>query len=318
MNQRDRLLALMVVIVWGANFTVIKLGLSGVPPMLLVALRYILAAVPAIFFVKRPSLRWQTITAYGITVGVGQFTCLFLAINQGMPAGVASVVLQSQAFFTFFFAAVFLKESIKVSQLIGLAAAGFGLFLIGANGGNGDTLAAIPVMPFFLTVLGAAFWGLSNIIVRYADIQSTARGEKLDMLSLVVWSSLVPPIPLLVFAILLDPPGALLQVVLHLNGISVFAILYLAFCATLFGYYTWSTLLGKYPAGKVAPLSLLVPITGLITAQLVLGEELTKMQWLGCMVILAGLVITNFGEFLLRRVSGRTDKEHHREKNVEE
>lgn len=306
MNQRDRLLAFMVVTVWGANFTVIKLGLSGVPPMLLVTLRYILAAVPAVFFVKRPSVQWQTIMAYGLTVGVGQFACLFLAMNQGMPAGVASVVLQSQAFFTLFFAAVFLKESIKVSQLIGLAAAGFGLFLIGGNGGNGS-LAAIPVMPFLLTVFGAAFWGLSNIIVRYADRQSTARGEKLDMLSLVVWSSLVPPIPLLALAMLLDPPGTLIHAIFHLNGVSVFAILYLAFCATLFGYYTWSTLLAKYSATKVAPLSLLVPITGLITAQLVLGEKLTKMQWLGCMVILTGLVITNFGESLLRHLSRSND-----------
>lgn len=305
MTKRDLGLALSVVTLWGANFTVIKLGLSGVPPMLLVVLRYILAALPAVFFVKPPPLRWHTIAAYGMTVGVGQFACLFFAMSKGMPAGVASVVLQSQVFFTLFFAAILLKESIKSSQILGLAVAAFGLFLIGGNGGGGGTFAAIPKVSFLLTILAAGFWGLSNIVVRFADQQCASRGEKLNMLSLVVWSSLVPPIPLLGFALLLDSPDTLLNAVLHLSGSSIFSVFYLAFCATLFGYYFWSTLIAKYPATKVAPLSLLVPVTGLITAQLVLGEALTKMQWLGCMTILIGLLITNSAEFFMTQIRGR-------------
>ncbi len=299
-ERRDLMLALLVVTVWGANFTVIKLGLGGIPPMLLVALRYTLAALPAIFFIKRPAVGWRYIVGYGMTVGVGQFACLFYAMTIGMPASVASVVLQSQVFFTLLFAAMLLKESIKRSQVIGLGIAGLGLFFIGGNVGSNGAVSSIPLGPFLLTLLAAAFWGLSNIVVRYADKQCAAQGGKLDMLSLVVWSSLVPPLPLLAFAVMLDAPKTLWQAVVNLNAVSVFAVLYLAFGATLFGFYTWSTLLAKYSAGKVAPLSLLVPITGLLTAQLVLKEQLSEMQWLGCVVILIGLVTTNCGDSLIR------------------
>ncbi len=302
MNRRDLIFALLVVTVWGANFTVIKLGLDSIPPMLLVALRYTFAALPAIFFIKRPAIGWRYIVMYGMTVGVGQFSCLFYAMNIGMPASVASVVLQSQPFFTLLFAAMLLKESVKGSQLVGLVVAGLGLYFIGGNVGSNEVAASIPLIPFLLTLLAAAFWGISNIVVRYAAKQSASQGEKLDMLSLVVWSSLIPPIPMFAFALMLDTPKTLVDAVINMNAMGVFAVLYLTFGATLFGFYTWSKLIAKYPASKVAPLSLLVPVTGLITARIVLGEQLSEMQWLGCLVILVGLVISNFGGSLMQRV----------------
>lgn len=303
MQRRDLTLALLVVTVWGANFTVIKLGLGGIPPMLLAALRYTFAAIPAILFIKRPAVPWRYIIAYGMTVGTGQFACLFYAMHIGMPASVASVVLQSQAFFTLLFAAILLKESIKGNQLAGLVIAGLGLYLIGGNIGSQGTASPIPLGPFLLTLLGAAFWACSNIVVRSAHKQCSSQGGKLDMLGLVVWSSLIPPLPLLAFAMLLDTPKILLAAMTNLNAVSIFSVLYLAFLATLFGFYTWNRLLAKYSAGKVAPLSLLVPVAGLITAQIVLGERLAKTQWLGCMIILIGLVTANFGGPLIRRVS---------------
>ena len=229
-----------------------------------------------------------------MTVGVGQFACLFYAMNIGMPAGVSSVVLQSQAFFTPIFAAMMLKESLKGSQVIGLFVAGMGLCLIGGNLGA-DGLSSIPVGAFLLTLMAAAFWGISNIMVRYASKQAASEGKTVDMLAMVVWSSIVPPLPFLGIALILDTPKTLLHTVSNLNAISVFSVFYLAFCATLFGYGVWSMLLAKYPAGKVAPLSLLVPVTGLITAQIVLDEQLSILQWVGGMVIILGLVIANFG-----------------------
>ncbi len=303
MSKRDLTLALLVIIIWGANFTVIKLGLGGVPPMLLITLRYLLATIPAIFFVKPPAVGWRYVVLYGATVGIGQFACLFYAMSIGMPASVASVLLQSQAFFTLLLSAVLLKESIKPVQIAGLAVAGCGLFFIGGNWGSSPGAAAsIPLFPFLLTLLAAAFWGLSNIAVRYADKASSAQGNKLDMLSLVVWSSLVPPLPLFGLALLLDKPATLLHTVKNLNLVSIFAVFYLAFGATLFGYYTWSKLLAKYPTSKVAPLSLLVPVIGLLTARLVLGEQLSRIQWLGCLIIFAGLLIANFGDVLVKRI----------------
>ena len=292
MKRRDLILALLVVIVWGTNFTVIKLGLSEVSPMLLAALRYTFTAIPAIAFVKRPSVEWKYIAAYGMTVGVGQFSCLFYAIDIGMPAGVSSVILQAQAFFTLIFAAMLLKEFLKKSQVVGLLVAGVGLYLISGNFMSSN-LPSIPIEAFLLTLLAAAFWGISNIIVRYASKQAAYQGKTLDMFSMVVWSSLVPPLPLLAIALLLDTPGTLLHEISNLNIVSMFSVAYIAICATLFGYGIWSTLLTKYRTSKIAPLSLLVPVTGLITSQIVLNEHLSIVQWLGCIVIILGLVISN-------------------------
>ena len=299
MKRRDLILALLVVIVWGANFTVIKLGLAGLPPMLLVALRYTFAAVPAIFFVKRPDIGWKYIIAYGMAVGVGQFSCLFYAMNIGMPAGTSSVILQSQVFFTLIFAAVLLKEHLRIFHALGVIISAIGLFFISGNIGSGQ-MSSLPLGALFLTLLAAAFWGISNIIVRFASKQAAAQGKTIDMFGLVVWSSLVPPLPLFIFALILDTPETLLNIVLGLSGQSIFAILYLSFLATLFGFGLWSFLLSKYPAGKVAPLSLLVPITGLITARAVLGEQLMPIQWLGCGIIILGLIISNFGSNFLQ------------------
>lgn len=299
MKRRDLILALLVVIVWGANFTVIKLGLAGLPPMLLVALRYTFAAVPAIFFVKRPDIGWKYILAYGMAVGVGQFSCLFCAMNIGMPAGTSSVILQSQVFFTLIFAAVLLKEHLRIFHALGVIIAAIGLFFISGNIGSGQ-MSSLPLGALFLTLLAAAFWGISNIIVRFASKQAAAQGKTIDMFGLVVWSSLVPPLPLFIFALILDTPETLLNIVLGLSGQSIFAILYLSFLATLFGFGLWSFLLSKYPAGKVAPLSLLVPITGLITARAVLGEQLMPIQWLGCGIIILGLITSNFGSTILQ------------------
>lgn len=304
MKRRDLILALLVVIVWGANFTVIKLGLAGLPPMLLVALRYTFAAVPAIFFVKRPDIGWKYILAYGMAVGVGQFSCLFYAMNIGMPAGTSSVILQSQVFFTLIFAAVLLKEQLRIFHALGVIIAAIGLFFISGNIGSGQ-ISSLPLGALFLTLLAAAFWGISNIIVRFASKQAAAQGKTIDMFGLVVWSSLVPPLPLFIFALILDTPETLLNIVLGLSGQSIFAILYLSFLATLFGFGLWSFLLSKYPAGKVAPLSLLVPITGLITARAVLGEQLMPIQWLGCGIIILGLIISNFGSNILQFLFAR-------------
>lgn len=304
MNPRDTALALVVVSVWGANFTVIKLGLDGVPPMLLVALRYTLAALPAVFFLRLPIVRARYFLWYGITVGIGQFGCLFYAMHIGMPAGLASVLLQSQAFFTLIFAAVALRERVSGAQLAGLGLAICGLFLIGYQSvGTGGV--SIPLSALLLTLAGAASWGISNIIVRAASAEAAQRGERLDMFSFVVWSSLVPPIPLFLFALALNPQESIADVVTNLDGISLFAVLYLAFGATLFGFGAWSILLSKYPANHVAPLSLLVPVTGLLTASVVLGEELSVSQWLASSLILCGLAVSTFG-FPQRCGFGRT------------
>lgn len=291
MILKDLLLALLIVAVWGANFTVIKIGLAGVPPMLLAALRYVVVAFPAVFFVARPRIGAAYVVAYGLTVGVGQFGALFYAMNLGMPAGLASVIPQSQALFTVLFAAAMLGERITRFQAAGMLLSTLGLGLI-AHQLSGGQSSPIPLAAFFLTLAGAASWGLSNIVVRLAAQEAMRKGRSLDMLSLVVWSALVPPVPLFFLSWILDSPQAIARSLAHLDGASLFAIAFIAYGATLVGFGGWSRLLARYPASVVAPFSLLVPVTGLLTAWVVLGERLTPLQALGSVAVIGGLLIS--------------------------
>lgn len=290
MRKKDLVLAVLVVIVWGVNFTVIKLGLSGVPPMLLAALRY-MCVIPAIFFVKKPKIELKYALLYGFAVGVGQFSCLFYAMKVGMPAGLSSILLQSAAFMTPLLAAITLKEKVNPMQIIGLAVASIGLCFIGKSALVGA--GGITIFSLFLTLMAAFFWAISNIVLKFASNKLSAQGETLDMMGVVIWSSLIPPLPLFIMACIMDTPQIIWNSVLKLTPISIFSIIYLALGATIFGYGIWSILLGKYPASKISPLSLMVPVTGLISAKLILGEDLTRLQWIGGLVIIGGLVLSN-------------------------
>lgn len=291
MALNDLLLALLIVAVWGANFTVIKIGLGGVPPMLLAALRYVVVAFPAVIFVGRPQIGARYVVAYGLTVGVGQFGALFYAMHLGMPAGLASVIPQSQALFTVVFASWMLRERISRTQAAGMLLSVLGLGVIAMQlSGAGTT--HVPLGAFFLTLSGAAFWGLSNIVVRTAAQDAARSGRSLDMLQLVVWSALVPPLPLLMLSWILDSPQAIARALTGLDAASLLSIAYIAYGATIVGFGGWSRLLAKYPASSVAPFSLLVPVTGLLTAWAALGERLTFWQAVGSLWVVGGLLLS--------------------------
>ncbi|SAK72170.1 permease [Caballeronia fortuita] len=288
MSPKDLLIAGVVILAWGVNFVVIKLGLHGVPPMLLGALRFALAALPAIF-VKRPQIPLRWLFAYGLTISLGQFALLFYGMYVGMPAGLASLVLQAQAFFTLIFASMFLGERIRAANLAGLVIAAAGLALIGMRGGQAMTAAG------FLFTLGAsAMWALGNVV--------TKRMGKVDLLALVVWGSLIPPLPFLALSLIFEGPARIEASLASIPLISVFAILYLAFVATIVGYSLWGKLLARYPAGSVAPFSLLVPVIGLASAALFLGEGLSAAQIAGAALVMAGLVVNVFGARLAQRI----------------
>ena len=288
MAPKDLLLALVVILAWVVNFVVIKVGLHGMPPMLLGALRFTLAAVPAVFFVKRPQISWRLLVLYGATIQLGQFVFLFTGMYVGMPAGLASLVLQSQAFFTLVFAMLFLGERLRVQNLVGLAVAAAGLVLIASQGGRAMTLAG-----FLLTIGAAAMWALGNIL--------TKKVGQADLVSLVVWASLVPPVPFLLLSLWFEGPQRIESALASLTGASIFAVVYLAFVATLLGYRLWSRLLSRYTAAQVAQFSLLVPIVGLASSALLLDEHLTRAQLIGAALVMGGLGVNVFGGKLFRR-----------------
>jgi O-acetylserine/cysteine efflux transporter len=289
MSPKDLLLALVVIVVWGLNFVVIKVGLDDMPPMLLGALRFMLAAFPAILFIKRPQIPLRWLLAYGLTISFGQFAFLFSAMSLGMPAGLASLVLQSQAFFTLLFAVLLLGERLQRANLFGLLVAAAGLLLIGLQGDRIMTLAG-----FMLTIAAAAMWALGNIITR--------RLGKVNLVGLVVWGSLIPPLPFLGLSWLLEGPQAMESALRGIGLNSILVLSYLAFGATILGYGLWSRLLSRYPASLVAPFSLLVPVVGLTSAALLLDERLSGLQLLGALLVMLGLLLNVGGGWLYARL----------------
>lgn len=289
MPLKDLLIALVVIIAWGINFVVIKVGLDGLPPMLLGALRFVLVAFPAILLVKRPQLPWRWLIAYGATISLGQFAFLFQAMYSGMPPGLASLVLQSQAFFTLCFAAVFLGERMRLPSVLGLLVAAGGLVLIGS-----ENSSHVPLLALVLTLCAGAMWGMGNIITR--------RFGSVNLVALVVWGGLIPPLPFLALSWWLEGPERISHALLNIGWNSVLALAYLAFVATMLGYSLWSTLLSRHPAGKVAPFSLLVPVIGLSSSAWLLDERLSPLQGWGALLVMFGLLINVFGPRLGARL----------------
>ena len=284
-TARDFGLLMLVVLVWGMNFAAIKIGVAGVPPLLLGALRFMLAAFPALLFFKAPKVPLRWYLAYGLSISVGQFAFLFSAIHVGMPSGLASLVLQSQAFFTMLFAALWLQERWQVHQLAGLVLAGAGLVLIGSAHG-----LSMPLLGFALTVAAALMWAAGNIVTR-----QLARFAPFDQQAFVVWASLVPPVPFLVLSLSMEGPQAIAEALQNFNLSSLGSLVYLAWGATLFGYGVWTRMLQRYPANRVAPFSLLVPLVGLTSGWVIFGEALQAVHLAGGALLMAGLLLNVFG-----------------------
>ncbi|MDA8480212.1 O-acetylserine/cysteine exporter [Citrobacter sp. Awk 4] len=293
MSRKDGLLALLVVVVLGLNFVVIKVGLHNMPPLMLAGLRFLLVAFPAIFFVARPKVPLKLLLGYGLTISFGQFAFLFCAINFGMPAGLASLVLQAQAFFTIVLGAFAFGERLQGKQLAGIALAIFGVLVLIEASLNGQQVA---MTGFMLTLAAALSWACGNIFNK----KIMSRADRPAVMSLVVWSALIPIIPFFLASLFLDGSERMMQSLVSLDTTTVLSLVYLAFVATIVGYGIWGTLLGRYETWRVAPLSLLVPVVGLASAAVLLDERLTGLQLLGAVLIMAGLYINVFG-FRLRK-----------------
>lgn len=298
LSRADWAKALVVVLVWGLNFVVMKWGLATLSPLLLCALRFMAASLPFLFFVRPPkSLSWGLLAAYGLLQGVGQFGLLFTGMQLGMPAGMASVVLQTQAFITMLMAAALLGEKPHRWQWLGLGIAIGGLVFIGAA--HGDGASGMTLAGFVLTVGAAAMWAGSNLLTRLA-----ARQGPYEPVSFIVWTSLIPIVPLLLLSWWVDGADAMAQQLRGLGWRELGVVAYLALLSTLLGYGLWTRLLQRYAASTVAPLSLLVPVVGLLSAMLLLGERPTAWQWMGTLGVLAGMVINQFGGLWAKRRRG--------------
>ncbi|MFI1829911.1 EamA family transporter [Streptomyces sp. NPDC020412] len=273
-------LAVLVAAVWGVNFVVIEVGLDHFPPLLFSALRFLVAALPAVFLVGRPKVGWKWIVGVGLALGVAKFGLLFIGMDQGMPAGLSSLVLQIQAVFTALIAAAVLAERPGRQRVVGMAVALCGIALAAVNEG-----ASGPVLAFVLVIAAAACWGVSNVLTRKAAPP--------DALNFMVWVCTVPVLPLLGLSLLFEGPQAGLDAVRGLDWGGVGALVYVAWGATVFGFGAWGYLLRRYPASSVAPFSLLVPVFGMSSAALLLGEEVTALGWAAAVLLVGGIALTS-------------------------
>ena len=295
MGQADWLCALVVIAVWGVNFVVMKWGLATLSPLVLCTLRFLAASLPFLLFVKPPrNVGWTLMAAYGLVLGMGQFGLLFTGMKLGMPAGMASVVLQTQAFITMLLAALLMGEQPQRWQWLGLGIAIGGLGLIGAA--HGDGAAGMTLLGFVFTVGAAAMWAASNLLTRVA-----ARQGPYEPVSFIVWTSVFPVLPLALLALWVDGAESVQHQLQGIGWRELGAVAYLAVLSTLLGYGLWTRLLQRYAASTVAPLSLLVPVIGLVSAMVLLGERPSTVQWLGTLAVLLGMVINQLGGVWARR-----------------
>jgi len=276
------LLALAIVAVWGTNFVVIKNCLAAFPPFLFAALRYFFALLPMAFFIPRPKVSWGNLCIYGLATGVGQFGVMYYAMNNQISPGLASLVIQTQVFFTIGFAMFFAKEGLKPYQAVAVAVAMTGLVIIALH-----TDATTTFLGIALVVFSGFSWGIANTVSR--------RAGSINMLSYVVWASAFSIPPLLLISLIFEGGTDHLVHVLIAAPLGAWiGVLWQSWGNTLFGYAAWGWLLSKHPAAVVAPAPLLVPIFGMGASAFFLSESLPLWKVAAAGLVITGLVVNLF------------------------
>lgn len=275
------LLAIFVMIIWGCNFIFIKFGLNDIPPFLFCAVRFFLASIPAIFFIRLPKGKFKTIALYGLIMFGLQFSFVFLGLYVGMTPGLASVLLQVQVFFSIFFAVVFLGETPSFWQILGAFVSFVGISLVALHLDQSVTL-----LGFILIISAAASWGTGNLIAK--------KITNIRTVELVVWGSFVATFPLFAISLIFEGPEAIVHSYQHISWLGIFSLLYVVYVSTWIGYGAWNWLLIRYPISTVAPFTLLIPVIGMLSANLIADEPLPLWK-----IGVAGLVISGLGINLL-------------------
>jgi O-acetylserine/cysteine efflux transporter len=287
-------LAIMVAVIWGIAFVVSRIGLDVYSAPQLTALRFIVASI-AVLWLPRPQIPWSTLVAIGLTVFTGQFLLQFFGIAGGMPAGLTAVVVQTQALFTVLFAAMALGDKPNLQQVTGIVIAFIGLVMIG-----GTLSANIPLAAFTLTLGSALSWAVGNVLIK--------RLPKINMLHLMAWASLVPPLPAFAVSLLIGNSRSIWTALVHAPLPGIVAPVYLGLVASVLAYAIWGNLLQRYSAGAVAPFALLAPVVGAIASAMVYGEHFGPARLAGMACMLAGLAVV-----VVRRKSTNVSRVGHSE-----
>ena len=278
MHKKHLTLAVLVTAIWGLNFPVTKLGLAAIDPLLLTALRFTLAALPWVFFVKRPPIAIKWLAAYGLIFGVAMWALINLGIEWGVPPGTAALLIQFSAFFTMGWGVLLFREHLSSGQMLGMGLAVLGLVsIILASPGHGTTLG------YGLLLVSAFSWSVGNVIIKQSKVR--------EMFAFVVWASVFPPIPLLALTWLAHGPAPFAALATQFEWVAVFSLLFQVYAATHFCYWGWNLLLREYPVSTVAPLSLLIPVFGIAGSMLMLGHRVGYSEGVSMVLILSALAV---------------------------
>lgn len=275
---RHFLLALIVVAIWGSNFVVIKLALGELPPLLFATLRFCLAVLPALLFLRRPSVPWRNLASYGVLVGVGQFGLLYLAMRTQISPGLASLVVQTQVFFTILLAMRLTHERLRGHQWTGLLMAAAGLVVIAWH-----TDASTTVLGLLMVLCAALSWAVANMVGKQAG--------RVNMLSYMVWSSVFAVPPLLLLSLWFEGPDLIAHSLRAMSTQAWAAVLWQSWGNTLFGFGLWAWLLARHAAATIVPMALLVPVFGMSSAAWLLGEAMPAWKLSAAALVLSGLAI---------------------------
>jgi O-acetylserine/cysteine efflux transporter len=298
LSFRDAVLALAIMAVWGTNFVVAHIALTVLPPLLFAALRFTFVLLPLVFFLPRPrsagdsrsapeKVSWGNLAGYGLAIGMGQFGLLFIAMNGMISAGLASLVVQMQVFFTIALsiwrasargAMTRNAERLGPHQIVAFVLAIAGMGVIFVHNGHDATMPGV-----ILTLGAAASWALGNQFAKEAG--------QVEILSYVVWASLFSVVPLYGLSLFLEGPAAILNGLRHAGAATWIAVLWQSTANTMFGYGCWAWLLARYPAATVAPMSLLVPVFGMAASAFWLGEPLEVWKLAATALVMAGVAI---------------------------
>ena len=272
------LLAIAVVAVWGTNFVVIRWALDDLPPLLFATLRFTFALFPACLFLKRPAVGWRYLAAYGVLIGFGQFGMLYIAMDGHISPGLASLVVQTQVFFTIGLAMRMSGEKIRLFQFVALLLGTAGIATIMLHGGGSATPLGLG-----LVLVAALSWAGGNQVAKLSGAT--------DMLAFVVWASLFSVPPLLLASLTLEGWHRDLGAITH-AGIGAWgAVIWQSVGNTMFGYAAWGWLLSRHPAATITPMAMLVPLFGMGASALLLGEGLPAWKLIAAALVMAGLAI---------------------------
>ncbi|WP_370681977.1 EamA family transporter [Comamonas sp. GB3 AK4-5] len=278
-------LALLIVVLWMLSFLAVKLGLRDMPPLALSTVRLLLTSLPWILILPRPSVSLYKVALYGILMFAMQLGLLAVAIHQGVPAGMAAVLLQVHVFVTAALAAVFLRERPSRWQILGSLISFSGLGLVAMH--VGSAAGGFSVLSLLLMLLAASAWGTANIVSKHLG--------PVNLLALIAWGSLFAWPPLLLASLVLEGPELVVHSFRNLSGVGVSSMFYMAYFGTFLAYALWSKLLQLYPATQVAPFTLLVPVLTILSSAVVLDEPLLPWKLAAAALVLAGVLVATFG-----------------------